>query len=198
VSEDRLITRVEQAIAAFAKSSSDDFTKLRIVQITTPNLNSIRIDPNEGIPREDLYNEISLLLTAIGSMKDHFNALCKTKGIPSYGDDIINNNRDVALIHDLWNVDKHFELSRKPRSGIVPELRNVSRVVMISASGENAVAGMSFNPETGRMEIYGDTQLVLSAMIFDESGKFVADFRATCEKAIDIWVGEFAKLGVSL
>lgn len=198
MSEDRLVTRVKQAISALAKSSSDDFTKLRIVQITTPNLNSIRIDPNEGIPREDLYNEISLILTSIGSMKDHFNALCKSKGTAPYGDDIINNNRDVALVHDLWNVDKHFELSRKPRSGIVPELRNVSRVMMFTSSGENAVAGMWFNPATGRMEVYGDTQLVLSAMIFDETGVFVADFRATCEKAIDVWVGEFAKMGVSL
>jgi hypothetical protein len=198
VSEDRLITRVKQAIAALAQSSSDDFTKLRIVQTITPNLNSIKIDPNEGIPREDLYNEISLLLTAIGSMKDHFNALCKAKGIPPYGDDIIDNNRDVAIVHDLWNVDKHYELSKKPRSGIVPELRDVSRVMMISASGENAVSGMSFNPATGKMEVYGDTQLVLSAMIFDEAGSFVADFRATCEKAIDVWVGEFGKMGVSL
>ncbi len=35
---------------------------------------------------------------------------------------IQNSNRDVAIIHDLWNLDKHAELDGASRSGLSPRL----------------------------------------------------------------------------
>ena len=38
-------------------------------------------------------------------------------------DQLIDSNRDVAIIHDLRNLDKHAELNRPSRSGLSPRLQ---------------------------------------------------------------------------
>ena len=50
-----------------------------------------------------------MLLNNIACLKDHLKSWCKKNNKPFAGDQLINSNRDVAIIHDLWNLDKHAE-----------------------------------------------------------------------------------------
>jgi hypothetical protein len=65
-------------------------------------------------------NRVSTLVNNIACLKDYLKAWCKKNGRPFTGDQLIDGNRDVAIIHDLWNLDKHAELNRPSRSGLSP------------------------------------------------------------------------------
>ncbi|WP_431300450.1 hypothetical protein [Tabrizicola sp. BL-A-41-H6] len=198
MSGDPLIKRAKQAVSALAQTTSNTLPAVQF--FSGPNLRTegMLFNPNEGAEPEELYNEISLILTAIASLKDHVDIFCKRSKIPKIGDGIIDSHREVALIHDLWNVDKHGSLNRPPRSGFTPMLRSVSRVVTLTASGENSVVSIFFNPISGMMETQGEVQVLLSAQIVTEDGEFIADFRPTCEAALAIWLREIEWLGIDI
>src|SRR5260221_1547863 len=80
------------------------------------------VDFTEGTDRATAANRISMLVNNIACLKDHLKAWCKKNGKPFTGDQLIDSNRDVAIIHDLWNLDKHAELNRPSRSVISPRL----------------------------------------------------------------------------
>jgi len=61
-------------------------------------------------------NRVSLLLNNIACLKDHLHVWCKKNGKPFTGDNLIDQNNDVGIIHDLWNLDKHAELLDSPVS----------------------------------------------------------------------------------
>jgi hypothetical protein len=51
-------------------------------------------------------------------LKDALRAACATTGISEQTvENEINNNPDLALLADLANLDKHYRLSKKTRSG---------------------------------------------------------------------------------
>ena len=114
---------------------------------------------------------------------------------------MINNNRAVALIHDLWNVDKHVELNSPPRSGIKPKLQNIQTALTVT-SGTSADSGafFSMDPRTGKITTGtsggGSVQLALVAQIADEAGNVIADFTQTCSEAIDAWSTVFHAAGI--
>jgi hypothetical protein len=49
-------------------------------------------------------NRVSLLLHNIACLKDHLHTWCVKNNKPKTGDQLIDSNRDVAIIHDLWNL----------------------------------------------------------------------------------------------
>lgn len=151
----------------------------------------------------DLANAASLLIANIACIKDHLKKWCEDRGCPFHGDELINSNKSVALVHDLWNVDKHAVLIRPPRSGCTPKLQNIETVLQIS-TGPIPGGGGAFwiDPRTGgvRTETSGEgtIQLALMAEIVDENGNLVGDFRRACEDAVDAWLGALQAAGVPL
>src|ERR1700692_4676107 len=82
------------------------------------------IDFTQGADRATAANRVSLLLNNIACLKDHLKSWCKKNGKAFTGDHLIDSNRDVAIIHDLWYVDKHAELNRPSRSGLSPRFQH--------------------------------------------------------------------------
>ncbi len=162
-----------------------------------------RVDFNKDSDPIALANAAQLLTANIASIKDHLRAWCKKNGKHFAGDECINSNKSVALIHDLWNVDKHAELSHPPRSGITPRLRSLATSLQISAGTQaGGAAFFSMDPRTGKMTSGttggGSVSLILTAEIVDEAGHVHGDFFQTCEAAIDAWHLELKKAGVNL
>jgi hypothetical protein len=128
-------------------------------------------------------------------------AWCKLKGLPFNGDTLINSNNAVALIHDLWNVDKHAELTSKPRSGTVPELRDIRRALVLS-SGTEAGSGVfySMDPTTGKVTTGssggGSVKVSLTAQVIDKTGTILGELSSLCTEAVAAWEKEFAAVGV--
>jgi hypothetical protein len=72
-------------------------------------------------------------------LKDSLKDASATTGIsPQAIEDEITNNSDLALLADLANLDKHFRLSKKPRSDDTPKIVGVRG---ITRTGESSPEG---------------------------------------------------------
>lgn len=195
--------KIRQMHAALGALSSNNIHCVSPTIETTATYTFINVDFNQGSDPVELSNMASLLIANIASIKDHLKAWCKSKSIPFKGDTLINNNRSVALIHDLWNVDKHAELNSKPRSGYIPKLTNLSKALSLS-TGTEAGASVIYqlDPLTGQMEVKttasGSAKIQLSGTIVDEVGNTLADFHTTCNEAVAAWESELVAAGAPM
>lgn len=145
-------------------------------------------------------NRVSQLLNNIASLKDHLKAWCKRQNKPFAGDALIDSNRDVAVVHDLWNVDKHAELNRPSRSGLGPRLENPPRSTMV-LKGEPGKPSPSFVIPVGRggapIQTNAGASLRIVANVVDKDGNRIGDLMDICEKAVAAWEVEFNKVGLA-
>ena len=197
---DRKIRQMHSALRAL---SSDDIYSVKPTIESTDTYTSIKVDFNQGSDPVDLANIASLLVANIASLKDHLKAWCKSKNIPFNGELLIDNNRSVALIHDLWNVDKHAKLTSQPRSGHIPKLTNLSKSLSLRTGTEVGSSGIyQMDPRTGQMTVSttgsASAKIQLSGTIVDEAGNVLADFYTTCGQAVTAWESELAAAGVPL
>jgi hypothetical protein len=200
---DLLNRKLRQMHAALAGLSNNDLSAIQPQIVQTDGHVYATVDFNQNSDEIALANAASLLIANIASLKDHLKAWCKKQGVPFGGDSLINSNKSVALIHDLWNVDKHAELNSPPRSGFKPKLQNIKTVLAIS-SGTAAGGGafFSMDPRTGKVTTGtsggGAVQLALDAQITDELGNNLGDFAQTCTEAAEAWSSALHLAGVPL
>lgn len=187
--------------AALSGMRSDDLSSIRVDRSETDTGFYCSINLNEGTTDAQLANIASLLVANIACMKDHLKVWCQKQGTTFEGESLVNTNQSVALIHDLWNIDKHAELNRPPRSGHKPKLVRLRKVLSIS-SGPQANSGgfFAFNMKTGKVisgtSNGGAVQLALTAEIVDENNVKLGEFSRVCEQATVAWEQELKKAGV--
>ena len=195
---DQRLRRMHAAIEALDKP---DFTGIEGKRIDCPAYSSLKVDFTSGSDPIELANIIALLIANIASLKDHLKAWCKKYGVPFNGDALINKNRSVALVHDLWNLEKHVELRSKPRSGHIPKLRKIGLALAISA-GTEAESVAVFTMQLGTGEIStgssgsGSVKRVLIAEVVDENENYLGDFTTICIEAAEAWAIELSAAGV--
>jgi hypothetical protein len=150
-------------------------------------------DLNQAADGATAANQVSLLLNNVGCLKDHLRAWCNKNSRPFTGEDLINNNRDVAIIHDLWNLDKHAELNRRSRSGLSPRFQSPP-VAAIAPKGSSFV--LDFRMVDGHLQ--GQANLRIAAIVVDEHGNSLGSLEDIALRAVTAWEAEFAKTGVTL
>ena len=156
------------------------------------------IDFTEGADRATAANRVSLLLNNIACLKDHLKAWCKKNGKPFTGDQLIDSNRDVAIIHDLWNLDKHAELNRPSRSKLSPRLAQSAHTsLMFKGGSEPASVTLPFF-QGGVIQATGAASLRISAGVVDKDGNGLGDLEAIALRAVAAWEAEFVKAGMKL
>jgi hypothetical protein len=105
--------RLEQLYAALAEMQVTE--KLPSIRPTTKTIGNqfiTSIDFTTGTDRATAANRMPLLLNNIACLKDHLKSWCKKNEKPFTDDQFISSNRDAAIIHALWNLDKHADLDR--------------------------------------------------------------------------------------
>ena len=147
-------------------------------------------------------NVLATLVANVASLKDHLKVWCATQSIASPGDGLIDSDISVALIHDLWNRDKHCALSR-PRSGHKPLIQDVHQSLSVEPiDGPGSSVEGRFDPETGETRVVAGPNtklsLVIDGEIVDESGMKLGGVLQTCTKALDSWEATMAACGVPL
>jgi len=141
-----------------------------------------------------------LLINNIACLKDHLHAWCKKNGKPRIGDQLIDSNRDVAIVHDLWNLDKHAELNRPSRSGLSPRFLQPPHTTLenkIATTEETLLFVISVS-DGGRLQALGDTNAKITATVVDNDGNTVGDLESICLRAIAAWEAEFVKAGLKI
>jgi len=200
---DALDQKIRRMHAALEGLGSDDLSTIKPQFGQADDYYYTKVDFNQDADEIELANAALLLVANIASMKDHLKAWCKRQGVAFYGEALINSNRAVALIHDLWNIDKHAELDKPPRSGHTPKLQGLQKSLVLSA-GNSAGSGafFSMDPRTGKVTHGtsggGSVQLALVAQIVDEAGNVLGDFTETCTQAVEEWVKALSAAGVHL
>jgi len=197
---DRKLRQMHSALAGLGNS---DLTSIQSEITQTYEHVYTKVDFNQNSDPIALANAASLLVANIASLKDHLKAWCKKQGTSFDGDNLINTNQSVALIHDLWNVDKHAELNSPPRSGYTPKITGIATALAISAGTEaGASACFSMDPLTGKVTTStsggGTIQLALVAQISDENGVNLGEFSQVCTEAADAWSAALHAAGVPL
>ena len=200
---DTLDRKLRQMHAALDAIATKDVSGIKPQMESTATYVSMQVDFNENSEPIKLANACTLLIANIASLKDHLKAWCKLKRFPFNGDALIKSNNAVALIHDLWNVDKHAELTSKPRSGYVPELRDIRQALVVSAGAEaNSEAFYSMDPRTGKVTSgasgSGSIKISLTAQVVDNEGNVLGELSSLCIEAIAAWEKEFVAVGVPL
>jgi hypothetical protein len=200
---DLLNRKIRQMHAALAGLSSDDLSTVRPEITFADGYLHTWVDFNKDSDAIELANAASLLVANTASIKDHLKAWCKKQKMPFHGDTLINSNRAVALVHDLWNIDKHAELNSAPRSGHKPKLTGLRTVLNpVTGTAAGAAAVFSMDPRTGRITTEtsggGAVQLALVAQITDENGNVVGDFTQICTEAVEAWSQVLRAAGVQL
>jgi hypothetical protein len=191
--------KLAQLYAALAEMQVTE--KLSSIKPTTKiagNQFVTSIDFTKGTDRATAANRVSLLLNNIACLKDHLKSWCKKNGKPFTGDQFINSNRDAAIIHDLWNLDKHAELNRS-RSGLSPRLLQDARTTL-AFKGGGQVPPMVTIPlfGSGKTQAQGEASLRIVATVVDKDGKPIGDLEAISLRAVAAWEAEFVKAGMTL
>lgn len=162
---------------------------------------SMSVDYSRGLSQEELENQKSLLIGLIGSLKDYLKVWCGKYGFPFEGDELINSNQSVALVHDLWNLDKHCELKRPPRSKVTPRVVGLQTALSIQVS-PNASLDCRVTPQSGAVSAESDETVQISyrivGRILDECGNDLGDFLDTCELAVTAWEAVMRRSGVPI
>lgn len=105
--------KLEQLYAALAEMQlTEKLPSIKPITKIDGNHFVTSIDFTKGVDRATAANRISLLLNNIASLKDHLKSWCSKNGKRFMGEQFLNSNKDAAIIHDLWNLDKHAELNR--------------------------------------------------------------------------------------
>jgi len=158
------------------------------------------IDFSGGATDVDLANIVTLLIANVGSLRDHLKNWCGEHGVNFEGDVLINSNRSCALVHDLWNTDKHGKLTRPPRSGHHVRLVELQKGLSLSTGTEaGSCSVFSIDPFTGEMKTNssggGSVSVGITGHILDENNIHLGEFSQTVQEAVVGWEGCLQKAG---
>jgi len=179
----------EMNVSASMSSITPEFRRIK-------NKNVAVYDLNQGTDSATAANRVSLLLHNIACLKDHLNAWCEKNGKqekPTVGDRLIDNDKDVAIIHDLWNLDKHAKLNRPSRSGLDPRLQDPPKAAFNITRSQVV---FSLRMVNGVMQGTGD--LRITATVVDKDGNQLGNFESIALRAVAAWEAEFNKAGMKL
>lgn len=152
------------------------------------------IDFTEGKKDHELANDVSSVITRIASLKDLLKAWCERRKVDFEGDRLIDSHRDVAIIHDLWNLDKHYKLTRASRSKLSPRISGYSRGARFDGQ-----SWLEETPDGGlRSAGPGQVEHVTDAKIVDENGNHIGNLYEIAQSAVEQWTAAFQRAGAKL
>jgi hypothetical protein len=197
---DRKIRQMHEALCALEKS---DLLSIEPEQLSTHQGFYFQIDFSQGNTEAGLANIVSLLIANIACMKDHLKVWCTKNNKVFEGENLINSDKNVAIVHDLWNIEKHAELDRPPRSGHRPRIQDLSQMLSLSTGTSAGSSAMfTIDPRTGGRKTQtqgnGSVKLVITAQVVDEHGTLLGDFAEICEKATAAWEQTLNRAGVAI
>ena len=190
--------------AALDDIKDDDISPIHAIVSRSEMAISVILDMNSGVDQTQLYNAMTLTVANIACLRDHLKVWCRMHNVPFKGEHLIDSNRSVAIIHDLWNKDKHYELNRKPRSGVNPRLTAPSWTLGLTVGGSpDSFVSATVDRQTGKLVIGSSgagssADRRLKSNIVDDTGKRVGDFLQTCQEAAEAWMAAFKQHGVQI
>jgi hypothetical protein len=179
---------IEQKVRQMYKALADMQITDRLESVkpefkTIGNSIAVSFDFKKAADNPTAANRVSQLLANIACLKDHLKTWCNKNGKPFTGDELINSNREVAIVHDLWNLDKHAELDRS-RSGLWPKLREPASASMVLKGQEGKQQMFTISVFTGSIQAHDGATLRIRATVVDKDENVLGEVEDICEKAV--------------
>ncbi len=157
-------------------------------------LGDFRFDPSGGMTDAELSNAAHSIIYSTAYCKDALKDWCRAIGVPFHGESLINSNKSVSIVHDLWNLDKHHVLDKPPRSGFTPRIGPIYVAMTITSDPQTGMAMVLVTPNADGMpsiEFEGSPKLNLRAAVLDEQGNNLGQLVQICTEAADAWEQAF-------
>ena len=197
---DVLDRKIRQMHEALGQLESTDISSVKPEEERTGTRYYCKVDFSGRKSDAELANVATLLFTNIACIKDHLKSWCKSTGTVFEGDALIDSDINVAIIHDLWNIDKHAELNKPPRSGCIPRINDLHQSLRLSTwKKPHSISPDDMYAQTGlRLGGSGSATLAISGNVVDENGKRLGEFSDICEKAVESWEKALLKASVPI
>lgn len=193
--------KCEQALTALGQLAEKDFSKIIVQREESHSRRSVFVSFSDGPTQSELQNSVTILVANIASLKDHLKKWCRQNSSNFDAEAVLTHCHEAALVHDLWNSDKHGGLDRPPRSGLTPKVADLQKALVLS-SGTAAGSGAFFtmDPRTGKTEIGGSeggsVAHKITGRVVDEHGNHLGELEDICEKALEAWVEAMKSAGL--
>jgi hypothetical protein len=196
----QLMEKVERLRAAIHVAEERDVASVRVKITQTQDRIEMRHDFRGGMADPEIQNLAWQIIRSIADLKDHLRAWAAANGKPK--DDVdkaVRGSKDLALLMDLANYDKHGGHDRQGGqwSGTWPELKNIRRGLRITtAAAPGAIAGMQILPN-GEIRTFGDTAITILGEIELRDGRKL-DIGYVQQRAIEAWEDLFRRFGLAV
>jgi len=192
-----LALRLRRLHHALREVRSDDLPLIPLTAQHDGQKATFGFDFTKGQNEAEVANAVGRFLDGIAALKDHLKVWCLDRGVPFEGENLIESNRSVAIIHDLWNRDKHGTLTRS-RSKSWPELRHIGRGVNVHprVGEQSSSVSLSLNPLG--LVFSGRSFVGIDAQVVDKNGAHLGTLLELAEQAIDAWEQTLLAAGVQL
>jgi hypothetical protein len=178
-----------------------DITKAIINNVSVEKAYGFQTDFSTVESDDSLQNSISLLIANIACLKDHLKAWCKKRGHAFKGESLVNENINVSIIHDLWNIDKHMSLDYPPRSGFTPKISNLKQNMLLTtgAKKDDSIT-MTYDSNVGGFvtKTIGESSasIVITADVIDDEGIIRGELFQICNAAAEAWEKLYKENGI--
>lgn len=192
--------RIRQLHEALGEVRTDDLDSVTPEVRRGPGLYSYKMDFSQGKTEAELANRVELFVANIARLKDLLKAWCTRQAKQFDGDKLINGNRDVAIIHDLWIRDKHFD-PESSRSGLYPRLIERRQGARLTAPAvQGGTTTLLVDPATSRLKKVGGgtAEIVITASVVDQQRNKLGDLLDIAMRAIAAWEETLVQAGVAL
>lgn len=182
------VNDIENRIAVLYRVT-DPFVKMESVRAihveqkqdeSDPTGKTFRVEfgggPTSPSDELDIQATLNNIIHHLANLKDNLkNQLRSSRLQPSEVENQINSDRNLQLVADLCNQEKHgYPLSRTRRSRLDPLIANIRHELAVPLT-------------IGFSNVFGDSTVVVDADINDGAGNFVVSFREMIDGAIQTW-----------
>jgi hypothetical protein len=193
--------RLQQLYESLSVICDDDYGDVEYFRGIDPDTGLFTVRANFDASEAKLLNSIEKLIENIARLGDHLENWCEQHGAHFDRAAFIRSHPDdVAIIQDLWNVQKHAGPARTPWSGRRLHLEGLVRGVLI----DNRPGAPGFSLTLSELipvverEGPGQAELSTTGRVVDETGQVIGDVRAICKRAIEAWEGALRTAGLTI
>ena len=182
-------SRLRRLYAAVEETTEHDLSRVPAVSLETAEARFWFQDFSGGLAPEKLSNLAHSAISLIAHLPNHLRRLATRLGRSSREiDALVESCPAVSILIDLANREKHGVPRDGGRSGHAPELRNVTRVLRLSAGPEpGSAVQVQWTPAGPQVRGSGSADVVLTGDIIASDGTRLNDLHTTLGEALEAW-----------
>ena len=186
------IKRIYSAIDALEETDLDSFEP---TVIREGNTIVIRQNFEGDLSEEELSNLAHLMIYNIANLYGHLKKwAARNNAKVSEVDKVFNSSREIKIIQDLSNNDKHGYPPRNGgHSGISPKIEKFTRGLQFTSVSQEGF------DSSGKPKFIGKGMaVVISGEISDAKGQIIGNLHLIAKKALEAWEVFVSNFGIKL